>query len=230
MSRIPLILALGLTGIAASGCTSPPLNNDERHYYDVEQQFPISVEPQVQTLAVRVDGELQSLARGEADRISVFAERWKQRGQGLVNVATPTGGRGDAALAEVKSVLAASGVGKDAVQVTTYAPPSGDEDAPITLSYVAYAAVASECGGDWSRNWSFDPRNEVRPDFGCTTQHNLAAMAADPRDLIEPRATDPSDALRRSVVIERYQQGQPTQSVRNPQYESGRSSSVNPSN
>jgi pilus biogenesis lipoprotein CpaD len=141
MSRIPLLLALGLTGIAATGCTSPPLNNDERQYYDAAQQFPITVEPQVQTLAVQVDNDLNSLARGEAERISAFAQRWRNRGQGLVNVATPSGAHGDGVLAQVKKVLAANGVDKGAVQFSTYNPPSSEDVAPITLSYVAYAAI-----------------------------------------------------------------------------------------
>jgi pilus assembly protein CpaD len=228
MSRIPLLFALGLTGFAATGCTSPPLNNDERHYYDAAQQFPISVEPQVQTLAVHVDGDLNSLARGEAERISVFAQRWRSRGHGLVNVATPAGAEGDGALAQVKKVLAANGVDKAAVQFTTYTAPGGDGAAPITLSYVAYAASAPECGGDWSRNLSFDPRNTMRPDFGCSTQHNFAAMVANPHDLIEPAASASADAQRKAIVIEKYQRGEATQSTRNMQYESGRSSTVNP--
>ncbi len=228
MSRIPLLLALGLTGIAATGCTSPPLNNDERQYYDAAQQFPITVEPQVQTLAVQVDNDLNSLARGEAERISAFAQRWRNRGQGLVNVATPSGAHGDGVLAQVKKVLAANGVDKGAVQFSTYNPPSSEGVAPITLSYVAYAATAAECGGDWSRNLSFEPRNTMRPDFGCSTQHNFAAMVADPHDLIEPATSEPADAMRRSIVIEKYQRGEATQSTRNNQYESGRTSNVNP--
>lgn len=231
MSRIPHILALGLTGIAATACTAPPLNNDARHYYDVQEQFPITVEPQVATLAVQVDGGLNSLGRGEEQRIAAFAQRWKARGQGLMNVATPSGGGDSAeAVAQVKKVLAANGIDKGAVQFTTYNPASGDTQAPITLSFVAYAAMAADCGGDWSRNLGFEPRNMPRPEFGCSSQHNLAAIVADPRDLIEPQTSDPADALRRSIVIEKYQQGAATQTVRDQTLDTGQSSSVDPQN
>jgi pilus assembly protein CpaD len=231
MSRIPHLLALGLTGLAAAGCTAPPLNNDGRYYYDVEQEFPITVEPQVATLAVQVDDGLNALGRGEDQRVAAFAQRWKARGQGLMNVATPSGGGDSAgAMAQLKKLLAANGVDKGAVQFTTYNPAGGDTQAPITLSFVAYAATAQECGGDWSRNLGFEPRNLPRPNFGCSTQHNLAAVVADPHDLIEPRTSDPSDALRRSIVIEKYQQGQPTQAQRDEALDTGQSSSVDPKN
>ncbi len=208
MIRASHILALALTGVAASACTSPPLNNDARQYYDVSQKYPIVVEPQVVTLAVQTDEERGSLARGEDDRVSAFAQRWKARGQGLLNVATAGDGSNHAGVAQLKKVLAANGVEKKSVQFTTYPPANGEEHSPITLSFVAYAATASECGQDWSTNLAFEPRNIPWPEFGCSTQHNMAAIVADPRDLIEPRTSDPADAQRRGVVItEKYQNG-----------------------
>jgi pilus assembly protein CpaD len=208
MIRASHLLALALTGVAASACTSPPLNNDGRHLYDVEAKYPIVVEPQVVTLAVQTDDDLGGLSRGEDERVSAFAQRWKARGQGLLNVATAGDGSNHAAVAQLKTVLAANGVDKKSVQFTTYPPANGEAQSPITLSFVAYAATASECGQDWSSNLAFEPRNVPWPEFGCSTQHNIAAIVADPRDLIEPRTSDPIDAQRRSVVItEKYQNG-----------------------
>jgi pilus assembly protein CpaD len=227
MSRLRHLFALGLTGVAAVGCTAPPLTNDARHAYDVEKQFPIVVEPQIATLAVQVDEGLASLARGEEERISAFAQRWKARGQGKMNVATAGGSSDGMAVAQLKKILAANGVDKKSVQFTSYPPASGEAHPPIALSFVAYAATAAECGLDWSRNMSFEPRNMPTNEFGCSSQHNLAAIVADPRDLIEPRSSDPSDALRRSIVIENYQKGQPTATARSDE-ESGQSSTVAP--
>jgi pilus assembly protein CpaD len=48
------------------------------------------------------------------------------------------------------------------------------------------------------------------PDFGCSNQHNLAAMVSDPRDLITPRGMGPSDATRRETVIGTYEKAQST--------------------
>jgi pilus assembly protein CpaD len=228
MTRVPSILALALTGIAASACTSPPLSNDGRHLYNVEEKHPIVVEPQVVTLAVQTDDDLASLARGEDQRVAAFAQRWKARGQGLLNVATAGDGSNHAAVAQLKKVLAANGVDKKAVQFTSYPPASGDAPSPITLSFVAYAATTSECGQDWSTNLAFEPRNVPWPEFGCSTQQNVAAIVADPHDLIEPATSGSADAQRRSVVItEKYQNGlrTHTEAATNGQ-DSGQSSKV----
>jgi pilus assembly protein CpaD len=227
MSRFPHAILLGLTGLAAAACTSPPLNNSASQNFDVQERFPITVEPQVATLAVQVDGDLNDLARGEDARIATFAERWKARGQGLINIAAPSGGPGGrtGALEQVKKVLSASGVASSAVHVTAYDPASGDTQAPISLSFVAYAATAPDCGDSWPDNLAYDPRNTPHSNFGCSTQHNLAAIIADPRDLIEPRPSTPSDATRRSDVLDKYQRGLLTQTKRDTS-DAGTSSDV----
>src|SRR6185295_12655906 len=139
---------LGFFAVGAAACTSP-LSNRPADAYNVDEQYPIVVEPQVATLVVQVDEGLQGLARGEHERVRAFVERWKTRGQGMLNAAAPTGSKNQAAasvaLDEVKEVLIASGVEKPSVQFTSYRAAEGDERAPITLTFVTYAALASEC-------------------------------------------------------------------------------------
>lgn len=232
MTRIVHFIALGFVGALAAGCTKPPLTNGPLQAVDVERAYPITVEPQVATLVVKVDDGLQSLARGEELRVKAFVEQWKMRGQGMLNAAAPSGTPNQAAtaaaLSELKKLLARAGVEKGAVQYTSYKPASGDGEAPITLSFVQYEAVAAECGLDWSENLGFTPRNLPWPEFGCTTQHNFAAIVADPRDLIEPRTSDPADALRRSTVLEKYREGQPTRTSDESEADSGKVSTVAP--
>jgi len=223
------ILAVGFVGAVAAGCSNPMTNGPE-HLYNVEQQFPIVVEPQVATLLVQIDDGLQTLARGEHERVRAFAERWKARGQGVLNAAMPTGSPNQAAagaaLGEIKNVLASSGIERSALQVTSYRAAQGDNDAPITLTFVTYAAGTADCGSDWSRNLGFTPRNLPWPEFGCSTQHNIAAVVADPRDFIEPRATAPADAMRRSIVLEKFQKGEPTRTADESKKDSGVVSTV----
>ncbi len=223
------IFALGLVGLGAAGCTMP-FANSEAQAFSAEQAYPITVEPQVATLVVKVDDGLQKLARGEGQRVRAFAERWKIKGQGMLNAATPTGAPNQAAaviaLEELKTVLAESGIDKNSVQFTSYRAASTDTQAPITLSFVTYAANAADCGTDWSANLAYTPRNVPWPEFGCSTQHNFAAMISDPHDLIEPRASDPIDAGRRSTVLEKYGAGQPTSTPSQNNADSGRVSNV----
>jgi pilus assembly protein CpaD len=232
MTRIAHFIAFGFIGLAATACTSPPLANGPRQLVDTEAAYPITVEPQVATLVVKVDDGLQSLGRGEDQRVRAFVDQWKARGQGMLNAASPTGtpnqAAATAALGQIKKLLAAHGVDKGSVQYTSYKPAEGDNQAPITLSFVTYVANAAECGGNWSENLAFTPRNMPWPEFGCSTQHNFAAIVADPRDLIEPRTSDPADAMRRSTVLEKYREGVPTRTADESDADSGRVSTVAP--
>jgi len=216
MIRYVRLIALGMVAVGAAGCSMPMTNGEEQAVSPTEH-YPIVVEPQVVTMAVAVDDGMQRLAPGETERVRAFAERWKARGQGMINAATPAGSSNRAAamagLDEVKHILRSSGVDSSAVTVSSYRAEN-DPRAPITLSFVTLAASAADCGADWSKNLAFNPRNMPWPDFGCSSQHNFAALVADPRDLLEPRTSDPSDDMRRSQVLDKYRQGQPTETIR----------------
>ncbi len=43
-----------------------------------------------------------------------------------------------------------------------------------------------------------------RPNFGCATQHNIAAVVANPEDFETPRTATPADAMRRYQVFVDY--------------------------
>jgi len=203
------LLAVGMVALSATACTMP-MSNGEEESFSPTSRFPITVEPQVVTMAISVDDGMQRLAPGETDRVRAFAERWKARGEGMINAATPVGSANrSAALAgldEVKRILRASGVEPNAVNISSYRADN-DTHAPITLSFVTLSATAQDCGMDWSENLGYSPRNTPWPEFGCTTQHNFAAVVANPRDLLEPHSPDLQDNARRSQVLDNYRKG-----------------------
>lgn len=209
-SRLALV---GLFAASVSGCATPA-ENSAANYYDAEKAFPIKVEPQIATLVVLVDADGSGIVRGEEDRIAAFAELWKARGHGALSATVPSGtanqSSASSAMNQVAKILSANNISKKSVRVSTYKGAANDDDAPITLSFVTDVAVAAECGTDWSENLGFNPRNLPWADFGCSSQHNLAAMIEDPRDLDHPRAGDKADAMRRGTVLQKYRQGEPT--------------------
>ena len=215
MIRYVRLIVLGLVAAGAAGCTMPMANGEEEAISPVDH-YPISVEPRVVTMTVAIDDGMQRLAPGENERVRAFAERWKARGQGMINAAAPAGSANRSAamagLDEVKGILYASGVAPDAMTVSSYRADN-DSRAPITLSFVTLAASAADCGNNWSTNLAWNPHNTPWPDFGCSSQHNFAALVADPRDLIEPHTSDPADDLRRSQVLDSYRKGQTTQTA-----------------
>lgn len=207
------LAVLAVLAASVTGCASPAENSVEQ-LYSPEKQFPIKVEPQVATLVVLVDEDGRGIVGGEEDGIRAFAEQWKQRGHGDMSITVPKGTANDAdaraAVGDVTRILRLAGVDGAAIKVADYKGAANDANAPLTLSFVADTAVAVECGQNWSENLAFTPRNTPWPDFGCSTQHNLASMIDDPRDLDHPRPTDAADAARRNTVLQQYRKGEAT--------------------
>jgi pilus assembly protein CpaD len=207
------LAVLVVLAASVTGCASPA-ENSVAQLYSAEANFPIKVEPQVATLVVQVDEDGRGIAAGEEDGVRAFAEQWKSRGHGDLSITVPKGTANDVdardAAADVAKILKSAGVDAGSIQVADYKGAANDANAPLTLSFVADTAVAAECGQNWSENMAFTPRNQPWPDFGCSTQHNLAAMVEDPRDLEHPHATDKADALRRNTVLQKYRAGEPT--------------------
>lgn len=213
MSGFKSLAVLAVLAATVTGCASPA-ENSVAQLYSTEKSFPIKVEPQVATLVVAIDENGRGLAAGEEDGIRSFAEQWKLRGHGDMSLTVPKGTANDTdarvAVGDVTRILKSAGVDGGSIAVSGYKGAASDQNAPLTLSFVADMAVASECGQNWSENLAFTPRNEPWPDFGCSSQHNFAAMLEDPRDLERPHPMDKADALRRNTVLQKYRQGEPT--------------------
>ncbi len=86
-----------------------------------------------------------------------------------------------------------------------------NNDTRVDVSYIAYTAHADSCGKDWSEDLAFTADNLTPANFGCSVQHNIAAMVADPRDLLGPAGTGPVDTVRRATVMDHYEKGEITQ-------------------
>ena len=84
----------------------------------------------------------------------------------------------------------------------------------MRLNYPRMAAEAGPCGlwpediGPTSEGYR---QNKPYWNFGCATQRNIAAMVANPADLVQPRGerADPN-RMRRTTVLENYRQGDQT--------------------
>ena len=148
-----------------------------------------------------------------ADVLS-FAQAWRHEAMSGIVIYVPHGGDVDRAAAdsmrEVHSILAASGVPRNAVYVRNYRTPPAAL-ASIKLNYARLSAEAGPCG-QWPADLgpSIDAKDfENRPywNLGCATQRNLAAMVDNPADLVQPRGETPAYTARRSVAIDKYRRG-----------------------
>jgi pilus assembly protein CpaD len=209
-SRLAIVSVLAT--LALSGCGG--FNGADEAQFDASYSHPISVQQDVPTLNVAATG---ALSQDDRRAISAFAAAYKERGHGPLSVATPSGSANTTiamnTLVDVRELLGQSGIPASRVTYTPYRASSAAERAPIILSYTRYAATATPCG-DWTDDLAYMPDNTSPANFGCATQNNLAAMVADPADLVMPRTMTASDAQRRGTVFEKYRKGEITATTR----------------
>lgn len=93
----------------------------------------------------------------------------------------------------------------DAVPVTT------GSVAPGSLRVVVTRASASVPGcPDWSSKSAINFTNATSSNYGCASNSNLAAMVADPNDLIKGASNDRNDPASATRAIKTYREKPPT--------------------
>ena len=149
-------------------------------------------------------------------------------GQGKLVVAAPSGSPNEVAafkaLKRVRSLIKSDGIAYGSVEMTPYYQEDNPQP-PLKISYVRYVAEAPSCG-DWSDNLAEDARNTNYKNFGCAQQKNLAAMIANPQDLIMPRGMHPRSSERRDTTWQKYVKGETTITKRDSKEESGKIADV----
>ncbi|MBK1870912.1 hypothetical protein JHL16_31390 [Aestuariivirga sp. YIM B02566] len=128
--------------------------------------------------------------------------------------------------------LALSGVALLAVGCKKDGPTLDDLYAPQEAYYQRHPIVVTKSGaharecGNWPKDLTRDAQNNEYQNFGCAQQNNIAAMVANPEDLIRPRIPTPSDPMRRSKVIDNYRTGEATSAATEQQQEKSKIADV----
>jgi pilus assembly protein CpaD len=219
-----------LAALLLAGSCAAPTNDGEGYVADPTANHPIAVEPSYHTIKLPFSASDAGLMPEDAAHFSVFVADYLNSGNGAISITAPAGGNANAAIGYFGERLASLGVPRDRILVGTKSQPDGDNR--IEIGYVGYKAHVDGCAGgnDWSKNWADTADNQPPPSFGCAVQNNIAAMVADPRDLVQPRAMDASDATRRNTVMGHYEKGEITQADKHTAdkgvEQSGASSSV----
>jgi pilus assembly protein CpaD len=206
MNSMMLRLASVAAAALLSGCAGAWNGADDA--LTIAEEHPITVDSQVVTLTLDArEGELTAVDRA---RVRAFANSYLAGGHGPISVSAPaSSGRQDSA-AEARKALNDAGVSYENISGAGYIPAEGGNGGVI-LSYTRYVATPSACGV-WEGMKARDYANKRSPNFGCATQNNIAAMIADPRDLVQPADESPADATARIRGITSYRQGEKTAS------------------
>lgn len=222
-----IMRSASLAAMLLAGSCAAPTNDGTGLVADPAVNHPITVEPSYRSIKLPFAAADAGLMPEDSAQFSVFVADFLSGGNGAISITAPAGPGANAAIRYFGERLASLGVPRDRILVGTR--EQADSDARVELGYVAYTAHVAACG-DWSTDWSDGADNKPPPNFGCAVQHNIAAMVSDPRDLVEPRALDASDATRRATVLGHYEKGEVTQadkhSADKPVEQSGTSSVV----
>jgi pilus assembly protein CpaD len=206
MSRLIKIAAVSALGLAAAGCsTGQPAQLNARTNYSVYSVHQPVVERTNYVFDLRVDGDRVSEA--EMNRLAAWFDSIGARYGDRISVDEPRGYQSAAARADVGRVANDFGL----LLSDQPAPITEGEIAPGTIRIVAVRAGARVEGCPSYTNPGIDSPVRTDSNYGCATNSNLAAMIADPDDLIRGQeGTGRESALVAGRAIGTYRARVPT--------------------
>lgn len=206
------LMMLGACGGARAVKEAPELDRIEEAH--LKRTVLDAYVPQAVPVEARIAISAPSGAIGinvqEAAELKSFAQEYIRLGRGNVVVSVPANASNGQSAAqvsqEVQRALFLAGIDFSKISAGPY-QAQGQTNAPILVTFGRYETKPIVCE-PWT---SFDPRKtatNLPPDrFGCAQNANLAAMIADPGDLLGDRKDGPRDAARIQNGIDTHRKG-----------------------
>lgn len=217
--RVTRTVALGLlaalgAGLAA-GCNRTTTSSIDVADYDYRKRHPILIAEEPETLTLPIGMKAGELSPEIARAIEGFVRDYRESGTGFLTIQVPSGSANEVAALNAgraaQAIVVQSGVPASLVRFAPYRVGDHAKLGAVQLTFLKLKATTPECGV-WPEDAGAEAANRDYFNFGCAYQQNLAAMVANPADLVRPRAEDPANGARRSKVIQDYSQGKETKS------------------
>jgi len=206
------LIAVLLVATSLGGCWRSPRFQAPFTLANPNERHPIAVRQGEVALDLAVYSGATGLNQSQRGQLYDFLRDYKAQSTDRLLVRAPSGGPNETAALraydEVRRAMRNAGINPASVVLEPYFA-KGDPSAPLRLSYLQVVAVPPDCP-DWSENIGRDPQNMPWPNKGCATQRNLAAMVANPEDLVRPRGETPRPSERRDTVWGNYVRGKVT--------------------
>jgi pilus assembly protein CpaD len=194
------------TTTVADTTGSIPLAYRDRH--------PIAMKEGKKSLTLFVGAGRGGLSPMQRAEVLAFAQNWKRDATGGITIDRPVGVANERAandtLKEALSIIVQTGVPNNGIGIRPYHP--GPNHGTLRLNYPLMVADAGPCGL-WpddlgASNDVKHYQNQQYYNFGCSTQRNLAAMVAEPADLVQPRAEGPAYNAKRTFGVDKWRKGE----------------------
>lgn len=204
----------GLAGCASHAPTAVPQSYLQGTALD---RNAIGVAKRTEFLEVNIDPVSSELSMKDRERIESFVQTYRSKGHGPLIMSLPeTSDNSQLAVSAVvtaREIAWQNGVEYDEIAGSSHGADS-DKSEPMILAFQVYDAVAPDCKSMAEYDVSDVRSNNEMPSLGCSVRTNLAAMIADPADLLGQREITSADPLRRKVILDKFRQGESTASAR----------------
>ncbi|MEQ8558611.1 MAG: CpaD family pilus assembly protein [Henriciella sp.] len=229
-----ILIACGLvSAMALAGCSSVEPNGPVPREYltgTTLDRNQIQVAKRTAYLEVKLNVLDKHLRLEEKARIRAFVDDYISRGHGPLIMSLPKNHGNEElavkAVAEAREIAWSAGVEYEEIRGSAY-DANGSDSAPIVMAFTAYDAVAPDCPQKSMIDFADATSNNDMQTLGCTVRTNMAAMIADPADLLGQRPLDEGDLARRTAQLALYREGQPTAAQRGESESGAVASAVN---
>ncbi len=223
-----LVLGASLLSLGACASHAPTAVTSDYLQGTALSRNDVGVSKRTEFLEIALAPQASELSDADRTRIRSFVGVYAQRGHGPLVMSLPAASSNPqlavTAIAEARAIAWEKGIQYDEISGTSHG--SGEAYAqPMILAFQVYDAVAPECDSKSEIEFSDVTSNNNLPTLGCSVRTNLAAMIADPADLLGNRPLGAADASRREVILEKFRLGESTAAQRTQQ-ESGAVSQV----
>lgn len=226
------LLALGAGLLSLGACASSVPTAVIPGYLEgtALSRHEIAVTKRTEFLEVVIHPEASELSGEDRVRIRNFIGAYAQSGHGPLVLSLPAASANPqlavTAISEARTIAWEKGIEYDEIAGTAHGAGEAYSQ-PMLLAFQVYDAVAPDCPSLAFLDFADASSNNSMPSIGCSIRSNLAAMIADPADLLGNRPIGPSDMLRRQVILEKFRLGEPTAAMRLDQESGAVSDAVN---
>jgi pilus assembly protein CpaD len=198
--------------LAASALVTGCASYDRNHFTvgsvpdDYRTRHPIVVSQSDITEDIVVSANSREISYRDLGAVNAFGSKFKQSGAAEMGILVPSGSPNEAAARRIahqaKQALVERGIPASRITIHSYSAAGHGDSATLRLVYTGVTAKVQGACGQWNEDIADTTENRNYSNFGCATQQNLAAMVANPSDLLGPRGESEIDATRRTVVID----------------------------
>jgi pilus assembly protein CpaD len=209
-------LLIASFGAALAGCNTTYVSSDPTEGIPLAYQdrHPITVQEGRKALVLFVGSGRGGLSPTQRAEVLAFAHNWQRDATGGVTVDRPIQGVNERAISdslrETLSILSQAGVPKNGIGIRPYDPHG--RVATLRLTYPLMKALAGPCGlwpDDLGPSYETKHYENVQYyNFGCATQRNLAAMVAEPADIVQPRSETSVYRAKRTFANDKWRKGE----------------------